>query len=164
MEYKNRCGCPRDMVDNELIETILGEGTTTCGNYGRCARGQRRMARQERPEPERPGCGCGNRPRPEPRPICGWNDEDGRGNDYTTVENSHYGCRNEREVGNGNRGDGDCGRCARENDPLANSPLAMAYTPDQEWRELFCEEEALGHGTLFRELDFPFYPACKSCR
>lgn len=46
-------------------------------------------------------------------------------------------------------------------------PLAMAYVPMQEWRELFCPEEALANGTLFKELIFPWYPTnCKGreCR
>ncbi len=41
-------------------------------------------------------------------------------------------------------------------------PLAMAYVPMQEWRELFDPEEALAHGTLFKELIFPWYPT--NCR
>ena len=43
---------------------------------------------------------------------------------------------------------------------LAGAPLAMAYTPDQAWRELYEDDEALSRGTLFRELDFPFCPGC----
>lgn len=44
-------------------------------------------------------------------------------------------------------------------------PLVMSYAPDQEWHELYEAEEALEMGTLFRELNFPFYPsACgKDC-
>lgn len=47
---------------------------------------------------------------------------------------------------------------------LENFSLAMVYCPDQEWRELYTEDEALSHGTLFKELDLPFYPACRSCK
>ena len=45
--------------------------------------------------------------------------------------------------------------------PLEGYPLAMVYGPDQAWRELYEEEEALTNGTLFRELNFPFCPGCR---
>ena len=49
--------------------------------------------------------------------------------------------------------------CARVN-CLSGLPLAMVYMPDQEWRNLYGMEEALCHGTLFSELDFPFCMGC----
>ena len=62
---------------------------------------------------------------------------------------------------------GDCGcdneDCA-EKTCLSAYPLAMSYTPYQEWRELYEIEEGLHHGTIFRELDLPFYPGCRNCR
>ena len=39
---------------------------------------------------------------------------------------------------------------------IAGYPLASVYAPLQEWRDAYGEEEALAHGTLFRELDKPF--------
>lgn len=39
-----------------------------------------------------------------------------------------------------------------------NAPLAMVYAPRQRFRELYAPEEALMAGTLFKELDYPFYP------
>lgn len=36
--------------------------------------------------------------------------------------------------------------------------LAMVYSPKQHWRGLYCVSEGLDHGTIFRELNFPFYP------
>lgn len=39
------------------------------------------------------------------------------------------------------------------NDPMV---LAMAYVPVQEWQDLYEPEEALMHGTLFRQLDLPW--------
>lgn len=39
---------------------------------------------------------------------------------------------------------------------IAGYPLASVYAPLQEWRDAYDEEEALAHGTLFRELDKPF--------
>ena len=49
--------------------------------------------------------------------------------------------------------------CARA-DALSCLPLAMVYMPDQEWRNLYGEDEALCRGTLFSELDFPFCAGC----
>ena len=42
---------------------------------------------------------------------------------------------------------------------LSDQPLslAMAYVPYQQFRDLYEPEEALAAGTLFRELDKPFY-------
>ncbi len=36
-------------------------------------------------------------------------------------------------------------------------PLAMVYSPEQEWRDLY--ENEMGHerGTIFKELEFPFF-------
>ena len=53
-------------------------------------------------------------------------------------------------------------RCACEemnND--FNYTLAMVYSPTQEWQNLYCVEEGLMAGTIFKELDKPFYgPRC----
>lgn len=41
---------------------------------------------------------------------------------------------------------------------LNEAPLSMVYSPFQEWKNIYEPEEALEHGTIFMELDFPFYP------
>ncbi len=41
-------------------------------------------------------------------------------------------------------------------------PLAMVYAPRQKWRDAYAPDEALSRGTMFAELDKPFYPGC-SC-
>jgi hypothetical protein len=38
----------------------------------------------------------------------------------------------------------------------ATRPLAMVYSPAQEWRELYDNETGHARGTIFRELEFPF--------
>ena len=38
-----------------------------------------------------------------------------------------------------------------------NYSLAMVYSPCQEWQNLYCEEEGMMAGTIFKELDKPFY-------
>ncbi len=56
-----------------------------------------------------------------------------------------------------------CVPCAKQN-CLSGWPLAMSYTPDQEWKDLYEIEEGHARGTIFTELDLPFYPGCKGCR
>ena len=41
--------------------------------------------------------------------------------------------------------------------PLDRLPLAMSYVPMQSFGEVYDEHEALKRGTLFPELDKPFY-------
>lgn len=69
-------------------------------------------------------------------------------------------CSRNSSGGSSSCGSGECIIDRR----LENFPLAMVYCPDQEWRELYTEDEALSHGTLFKELELPFYPACRSCK
>lgn len=57
----------------------------------------------------------------------------------------------ERRERNASRG---CG-CRRE-DPLYGMPLAMAYVPWQNWREIYDLCEGFQTGTIFEELDKPF--------
>lgn len=40
---------------------------------------------------------------------------------------------------------------------LKDLPLTMAYVPMQKWTEVYSEPDALCRGTLFPELDKPFY-------
>lgn len=39
---------------------------------------------------------------------------------------------------------------------LGSLPLAMAYTPMQQWKTTFSLSEAMQHGTVFPELYLPF--------
>ena len=44
---------------------------------------------------------------------------------------------------------------------LVDYPLAMVYSPVQSWQNVYCVEEGFMTGTIFRELDKPFYgPRC----
>ena len=40
-----------------------------------------------------------------------------------------------------------------------NYSLAMVYSPVQTWENLYCEDEGFVAGTIFKELDKPFYGA-----
>lgn len=55
------------------------------------------------------------------------------------------------------------GVCGRNNGYLTReTPIAMVYSPVQVWKELYDPETGLINGTIFKELDLPFYPI--SCR
>jgi len=41
-------------------------------------------------------------------------------------------------------------------DRISGIPIAMAYVPWQEWRNIYPAEKALCRGTIFEELDKPF--------
>lgn len=51
--------------------------------------------------------------------------------------------------------EGACGRRMDHGD-LADMPLAMAYVPWQEWKDVYKVEKAFQRGTIFEELDKPF--------
>lgn len=60
----------------------------------------------------------------------------------------------------------ECGRTDSRNaieEPVGefNYSLAMVYSPEQAWQNLYSVEDGLCAGTIFRELDKPFYgPKC----
>lgn len=55
------------------------------------------------------------------------------------------------------------GRCSTEGLIIpegvfpAQTPLAMAYVPWQQWEDTYSENKALEEGTIFPSLDYPFY-------
>lgn len=53
-----------------------------------------------------------------------------------------------------------------ENETITNGvSLAMVYSPEQFWQNLYNEEEGFMQGTIFKELDKPFYgPKCQGGR
>jgi len=70
--------------------------------------------------------------------------------------------------------DNDCACNDTRENQLNNSPhecdydyensdfdysLAMVYSPNQEWQNIYCLEKGFISGTIFRELDKPFYGA-----
>ena len=51
------------------------------------------------------------------------------------------------------------GQCGSDNGYLhRETPIAMVYAPVQQWKELYDPCSALSTGTIFKELDLPFYP------
>ncbi len=62
-------------------------------------------------------------------------------------------------MGNGNRceSQGRTGNQYRVDTTLVGFPLAMVYSPYQAFEDLYEPEKALCQGTLFAQLDKPFY-------
>lgn len=54
----------------------------------------------------------------------------------------------------------------KENKPhqIKQKSLAMAYVPNQEFKDLFEPCEALKHGTMFKELNLPFCCTGGKCK
>ena len=48
------------------------------------------------------------------------------------------------------------GMCTSGHDPLVGKPLAMVYSPEQAFDDLYEPEEGLARGTIFCALEFPF--------
>ena len=58
--------------------------------------------------------------------------------------------------------------CGKEEFFMRETHLAIASVPCQKWGPLYDDEKALRQGTIFQELDLPFYvtdgiPAGQSC-
>ena len=63
----------------------------------------------------------------------------------------------------GNADNHGCGSAAMNTRwGLRDHPLAMVYSPIQEWRDLYDLETGFCRGTIFTELDLPFV-GCKGC-
>ncbi len=52
------------------------------------------------------------------------------------------------------------------NEKVQELPIAMAYVPWQQWKDLYDTREAFKRGTLFKQLDLPFYggKGTKACQ
>ena len=47
--------------------------------------------------------------------------------------------------------------CASSRDKYENKVLAMAYVPWQKWQNIYDVEKGFCRGTIFQELDLPFF-------
>lgn len=144
MDYRKNCHTPRDMVDDGMLARLLEESEMSMGQYGKSSA---RSAQSS--------CGCRNR-NPHQRPMP-----------YMTTQRQQM--RNDmREARQEMENDREH-ECMKEEmcevcTCLSGKHLAMAYHPDHEWSDMYEVEDALSHGTMFRGLDLPFYPACESCK
>lgn len=165
MEHRKNVNTPHSTIDEETLLRLMREaepvaatfsgngrrdnkrrnsgGSCGCENSRRDTRYVERVPnddmsrRYSRPSG---GCGCGN----------AQNDMDDQNADCCK-------CKPGGEV----QTDNSCTSCANDN-KLKGLPLAMAYVPMQEWEDIYDDENALVHGTLFKALDLPWYQS--SCR
>ena len=173
MEQRKRCGMSCGGMDDEIILRLLRENEPVANRSesGSCGCGRRESEREGRESRENGRCGCSARGAVENERresgSCGCGRRDSEQERRESRRSGRCGCGAQEvyDVGsaselpeNGER----CGRCAAY-DRLTGLPLAMAYLPNQEWEELYGEEEALERGTMFKKLDLPFYPTpCNS--
>ncbi len=62
------------------------------------------------------------------------------------------------------RGKGDGCRCAEDGgDAMAGWSLAMVYSPEQPFCDIYEADEGLSRGTIFAALDKPFYGDGRGC-
>ena len=82
----------------------------------------------------------------------------GSGNNGGNTGGGNTGNNGNENNGSGNNGGGSgmpsgTGFDARL---LGSLPIAMAYTPMQQWKTTYSSKQALNAGTVFPELDLPF--------
>ena len=144
----NRGISPRDWLDPRLLERIalrseipsnVGE-PCMCGRNDRCNNGCGRGNASDRMT-ENNGCTCN------------------RSTNENARRNNGCGCGCDCANQTPSREEAENG-CETYNAEFDYS-LAMVYSPHQEFQNLYCEEDALMTGTIFRELDKHFYgPKC----
>ena len=139
---QNELRTRRERTDGELLHQLLSQGGAevtypkmTRGCDGRLRGGDRRDGMMPRGEGILNGM-------PEQIGGCGCGDHDHGGSDHGEIGNSY-----------------PCGENGVE-----GRALAMVYAPIQQWRNAYDPHTALHRGTLFRELDMPFYGSKKTDR
>ncbi len=155
------------MSYNEQYRTTRQRVLNNCGcerqrESCKCTRNTEAVRRSE----TNTRCGCANNNHhTETKTNCGCEN-----NVRTTVEKSNCGCGNNTVViTEARRSACPISRCTTT--PVTEGcvdtyPVAMAYVPMQQWRELYDPDSAIHRGTIFRELDLDWYPTnCrKDCR
>ena len=143
VEYNNDNRTPRDRLSDEFIKELLSDEFPDFENVrntdrNSCNRGESRIGRSQhncRPI----------RVMPTASILPGDNECD------TCKSDCECNCEKENDCG--------CGSCEGFNPPtLHGVPLAMVYSPHQEWENLYEPEVGHSRGTIFKCLDFPFYP------
>ena len=150
MEYRNYYNTPRDMVGDEMLTELLREKEPHSDHFGGYA------TRTVSPRNEmgggntggmNGGCGCTS---------C--RESAVRGG--TSRQSGTPNCRGEYPavpVGNV-----EVHPHKWENPRLEGNPLAMVYSPAQEFEGLYEVDKALSRGTLFERLDLVFNHGCCS--
>lgn len=180
MQHHSGCGCGaarNDMRSQDRSSCSMCDSDRSVRNTERQETEMRTreqvscpMCRNERSaqQEEHNGCGCENnmesnmrsRERSEgnsERSGCGCSEQDT--NMCSRERSSCPMCDRERSMRREEREGCDCDRNTDIDNANFNYSLAMVYSPCQEWQNLYCEEEGMMAGTIFKELDKPFYGA-----
>ena len=125
--------------------------TNSCGCG--CVCGNSRESRENSENSRMSGCGCGNsresRENSENSRMSGC----GCGNSRESRENGGNSRSNGCGCGNSSSDmDNDC-----RNSCLRGNSLAMVYSPCQRFENIYDTTEGLCRGTIFRDLDKPFW-------
>lgn len=177
MDYRNDNRTPRDRVDDEFFRSLLREEDEA--NEPRNTRGRER-SNNTRMTNAGVHENCSNDPRMSGRNSrmnnsC-MNDSCSRSSrmNDSCSQNPRMNDRMQRNCQQNNCERKRMSNCATNcptatwgNDCLADYPLGMVYVPSQVFRSLMGTADALHNGTIFCELDLPFYHAgCKggNCR
>ena len=129
MEHRKDYGSPRDMLDDALLQRILAD------------------MNDEKTNPRSShSCGCGQIGEERPSST----------GSFCSCGRSHIMPRQEPQSGGCTAQNCVSGSRAVQ---LKGYPLAMVFSPNQEWEGIFEPEEALAKGTLFAGLVFPWYPS-----
>lgn len=100
------------------------------------------------------GCGCRNEERQQRRMeseegcSCHKEERQQRGKMPECMERERRSEMNESD---------EVRSCRCREDELAGMPLAMAYVPWQTWCDIYASREGFSRGTVFAQLDKPFY-------
>ena len=136
---------PHDSVDGELLRRLLEESPA------------------ERVRPNGGARGCDGMPRTGRTCIgqladrrCDYQMMPRRENAVTGNGNTAGGCHDHSDHTDHHHGEiGNTYPCGENG--VHERALAMVYAPVQHWRNAYDPQTALSRGTLFRELDMPFY-------
>ncbi len=182
MEHRKEYTSHRDMLDDAMLQRILADMTDERDDTRTCGCMSHGDSRYQSSRSERTGnspCdkGCGSARQ-------AYENRQNRGNCKTCDERQTRGncqvcgdrqsrsdcqtCGDRHPSGEWNPAESDTcpdkydcvsGRSASL---LRGYPLAMVYSPNQEWEGILEAEEALDRGTIFTGLLFPWYPSrCK---
>lgn len=175
MDYRKNMNTPRDMVDDEMLLRLMREAEPVAATFGGNVR------RENRRRSNTGNCGCRTSERREEQHEhrsgnrCGCDSEE-YGREHGRRESGKdCGCDRDRreQEWNGGKCEGrnrSCDSCI-DDERMKYFRLAMAYVPWQEWEKIHEDETALARGTLFEDLDMPWYQSacdrengtCRKC-
>ena len=190
MDHRNENATPLDRIDEEFFRRMLsdegyeiGRGRTADDNDYPGFRGLRESYDADADNNGSSSCsicGSGNASREAQSCGCTRNSSAYGNRGIRGREDNGYGTRNNgcttcrRNNSNSDNGSSRIGSNTSDNGftvpRLEGVPLSMVYSPYQEWKNLYEPDEGLEHGTIFMDLDFPFYPTpcnndgCRKCR